>query len=160
MRTIHWLFVVSVLFFVTSIWFLVVASRNSQGRPEEGGPSATIRQIMRGIVVPASTTVYGAVATTVSAKGVEETAPQTPEEWFAVGSNAAALIEAGKLLLTEGRAKDTGEWVTQAHAMMDGAAQALKATEAKDADALLAAGEVLNNACDACHQKYQVNVAP
>lgn len=160
MRTIHWLFVVSILLFVTSIWFLVVAARSSQGRVEDVGPSATVRQIMRGIVVPASTTVYGAVSTIVSAKGVEENAPKTPEEWFAVGSNAAALVEAGKLLLAEGRAKDTGEWATQAHAMMDAAAQSLKAAEAKDADALLASGEVLNNACDACHQKYQINLEP
>jgi hypothetical protein len=156
MRTIHWLFVVSVLIFITSIWFLVVGARNAQNQPVAAPPVATVRQIMQGIVVPASTAVYNAVSTTVSAKGVEEVAPRDNAEWEMVGSNAAALIEASNMLMVEGRAKEEEEWATQTRAMADGANQALKATQAGDKDALLAAGDVINQACDNCHQKYQI----
>ena len=158
MRTVHWLFVVSVLLFVSSIWFLVVGARNAKAGPAAAAPVASVKQLMRGIVVPASTAIYGAVGTTVDASGVKETAPQTLEEWDAVGSSAAVLIEVGNMLLMEGRAKDDGEWATQARAMMDGASQVLKATQARSTQSLLDGGEALNNSCDACHQKYQISL--
>jgi cytochrome c556 len=40
-------------------------------------------------------------------------------------------------------------------AMMDAAAISLKATEARDVEALLNSGEAVNASCDTCHMKYQ-----
>jgi cytochrome c556 len=42
-----------------------------------------------------------------------------------------------------------------ARAMADAALVVVKATEAKDPQAVLAAGEPLNESCDACHAQYQ-----
>ena len=155
MRTVHWLFAVSVLLFVTSIWFLVVGARNAQGKSAGSAPVASVKQIMNGIIVPASNAIYSAVSTSVTAAGIEEVAPQNDAEWEALGANAAALVEAGNLLLVEDRAKDSGEWATQSRAMVDGATKALKATDERKPDGILDAGEAINNSCDACHQKYQ-----
>ena len=105
-----------------------------------------------------ATVVFNAVSTTVSAKGTEEKAPQTDEEWEAVGNSAAALIESGNLLLMGSRAVDKGDWVKMSQALIEAGKVALKATQAKSADQLLASGEGVNNRaiiCDACHSKYQ-----
>jgi hypothetical protein len=160
MRIVHWLFVVSVALFVSGIGFVVAGARAAREAPAvEAGPATTpvasVKQIMKGIVVPAATTVFNSVSTTVSVKGTEEKAPQTDEEWEQVGNSAAALIESGNLLLMGSRAVDKGEWVKMSQALIDAGKVALKATEAKSAEGVLAAGEAVNTSCDNCHRKYQ-----
>ena len=91
----------------------------------------------------------------MSVKGIEEKAPQTDEEWEALGNSAAALIESGNLLLMGNRAVDKGDWVTQTQALIDASKISLKATQDKSADRLLASGEAVNMSCDECHRKYQ-----
>src|SRR5262245_10858375 len=105
MRTINWLFIVSVALFVTGIGFVIAAGRTmEQGAPtqEEGPqivPVATVKQIMNGITGPSANIVYNAVSTVIGPSGVKETAPQTDEEWAVVENGAAALVESGNLLL-------------------------------------------------------------
>jgi hypothetical protein len=159
MRSIYWLFVVSVLLFVSSIAFVVAAARNNRHTPARDElvltPVASVRQIMNGITGPAANVVYGAVSTTVSAAGTETKAPKNEQEWDAVGASAAALIESGNLLMIGNRNVDRGDWVAMSKAMMDAGNVALKATQARNADDLFASGEAINNSCDACHAKYQ-----
>jgi hypothetical protein len=159
MRIIHWLFLVSVGLFVAGIGLVVVGARTIQRAGQSEAPTttpvATIKQVMQGIVAPAATVVFESVGTTVSAAGVDEQAPETDEEWEAVGANAAALAEAGNLLMTGSRALDTGEWMTMSQALADAGLVALKATEAKNADDLLASGEAVNTSCDDCHRRYR-----
>ena len=163
MRTIHWLFVVSVALFVAGIGFVIAGARAMQrGTPVAAAPAgpqiapvATIKQIMNGIVGPASMVVYGAVGSKITTKGVEDFAPKNDEEWAAVGNSSAALVEAGNLLLMPGRAIDNGDWVTMTQAMIDGAKLAVKASADKSADGILGAGGPINEACDNCHERYQ-----
>ena len=160
MRIVHWLFVVSVALFVSGIGFVVAGARAAREAPAVEAapvttPVASVKQIMKGIVAPAATTVFNSVSTTVSVKGTEEKAPQTDEEWEQVGNSAAALIESGNLLLMGSRAVDKGEWVKMSQALIDAGKVALKATEAKSAEGVLAAGEAVNTSCDNCHRKYQ-----
>jgi hypothetical protein len=72
-----------------------------------------------------------------------------------VASNAAALAEAGNLLMMENRAVDNGEWITMSQAMIDAAKIALKATDAKSAADVLEVGGTINVSCDNCHRRYQ-----
>ena len=111
---------------------------------------------MTGIVAPAATVVYGAVATIATVKGVEERAPSNDAEWTRVADSAAALAESGNLLLLPGRAVDQGDWATISRALIEAANIALKAAEAKNTDGILEAGEASMN-CDNCHAKYQRN---
>jgi len=159
MRTIHWLFVVSVALFLSGIGFLITGARPAQSAPPVEAPLTTpvadVRQIMNGIVAPAADVVFGAVGTTVTYSGVEDKAPRTDQEWEAVGNSAAALVESGNLLMMGSRTIDKGDWVKLSQALMDSSVVALKAVEAKDAQALLASGEAIYASCNECHQKYQ-----
>ena len=71
------------------------------------------------------------------------------------GNSAAALIESGNLLLMGSRAIDKGDWVKMSQAMIEAGKLALKATEDKSAEGVLAAGEEVNASCDNCHRRYQ-----
>ena len=156
MRSIYGLLIVSLLLFVFGIWFVIAGARAASVQP--AAPAvASVLELMDGIVVPAAGVVYDSVATTVTREGVQETRPQNDREWQRVAGNAAALIEAAQLLTMEGRARE-GDWATIAKAMGDAAAQVRAAAQKKDAEGILAGGELLNNSCDNCHRKFQIPV--
>ena len=160
MRTVHWLFGVSVALFISGIGFIIASGRTAQveaAAPPAPSlpPVASVKQIMAGIVTPAAYVVFDSVSTIVDAKGVQENQPRTDEEWARVGANAAALIESANMLLIGNRAVDQGDWVKMAKAMADAGQIALKAAEAKSPEGILEAGETINQSCDNCHQKYQ-----
>jgi hypothetical protein len=161
MRTVHWLFVLSIALFLCGIGFVIAGARPAREAPIAPGPAltpvASVTQIMKGIVGPAATVVFDAVSTSVTKDGVEEKAPHTDEEWQTVGNAAAALIESGNLLLIGRRAVDKGDWVKMSNAMIEAAKVTLKATEAKSPDQVLASGEAVNESCDSCHLKYRRN---
>src|SRR5215510_3828037 len=161
MKTVYWLFVVSVALFISGIAFVIAGERTARAATPAAAaaapdvaPVATVKQIMIGITNPSAFVIYEAVGTKSSAKGVEEIAPQNDEEWAKVGSAAAAVIESGNLMLTGNRAIDKGDWVKMTHDMMDQGQKALKAADAKDKDGIVAAGGDLNNTCDNCHARY------
>ena len=158
MRTVHWLFVVSVALFISGIGFVVAAGRTGQQAPAVQRPItpvASVRQIMNAITTPAATVVFASVGTVISYEGVRETVPKTDAEWDAVGDSAAALVESGNLLMLGSRAADDGDWITISQAMIEAARVAMKAIEARDAEALLNSGEAINESCDNCHNRYQ-----
>jgi hypothetical protein len=159
MRVVHWLFVVSVALFICGVAFVVAGARAAKQAPVVEAtpvvPVASVKQIMKGIVGPAAQNVFNAVSTTVSSKGVEEKAPQNDEEWEAVGNSVAALVESGNLMMMGSRAVDKSDWIKMSQALIDAGKVALKATEAKSAEQLLAAGEAINTSCDECHRRYQ-----
>jgi hypothetical protein len=160
MRTVHWLFGVSVALFISGIGFIIASGRTAQVEAAAPAapslpPVATVKQIMAGIVMPAANIVFDSVSTIVDAKGVQENQPRTDEEWARVGANAAALIESANMLLIGNRAVDQGDWVKMSKAMADAGQIALKAAEGKKPEGILEAGEAINQTCDNCHQKYQ-----
>jgi len=159
MRTVHWLFVVSVGLFISGIAFVVAGGRAARLAPRAEvtaiTPVASIKQIMNGITEPASAVIYGAVGTTVTAKGMEETAPRTDKEWAAVGNSAAALAESGNLLLVGGRAVDNGDWTMMARELVGASKLALEAARGRSTDGILSAGGAINETCDKCHEKYK-----
>lgn len=161
MRTVQWLFVVSVVLFISGIGFIVAgarATRMATPRPVDTPattPIASIKQIMNGIVMPNATVVYDAVGTTISGDRVEETFPRNDKEWAAVSDSAAALVESGNLLLLGDRAVDNGDWVRMTREFISAGKVVLEAAEEKKADGIFMAGGDLNATCDSCHEKYQ-----
>ena len=164
-RTLQWLFLVSVLLFVSGIGFVIDAGRTVRAAPASAGaaastavsPVATVKQVMRGITMPAAATIWDSVSTIVDDKGVTENVPKNDAEWAVVGANAAVLAESANMLMTGDRAVDKGDWIKFATALRDSAQTALKAADAKDPAGILAVGEVINASCDACHERYQRN---
>lgn len=105
------------------------------------GPS---RQIMLAVTIPASETVFNAAAEP----------PTTDDQWVNVERAALTLAESGNLLLIPGRAVDEGEWSRFSHMLIDTAAQAYAAAQAKDIDGVSDAGNAIYEACEGCHKKY------
>ena len=159
MKAVHWLFLISMGLFVAGIGLVVAGARSSRQASRSAAPVTTpvasVKQIMKGIVGPAATVVYNSVGANITAQGVEEWAPKTDEEWEAVGTSAAALVESGNLLMMGNRVVDTGDWIKMSQAMIDGGKEALKAVAAKNSEGLMASGEPINGSCDACHQRYE-----
>jgi thioredoxin-like negative regulator of GroEL len=157
MRTAYGILIVGLLLFVFGIWFVLAGARTAGAKPA-AAPIATVHELMDGIITPASNVVYQSVSTVVTREGLQETAPTTDREWQRLAGNAAALAEAGQLLMTAGRARQSEDWTMIAQAMTDAAMQAHGAAQKKDPEAVLAAGELLNNSCDNCHRKFKVEV--
>ncbi len=159
MRLAQWMLAVGALLFVFGIGFVVVGARSARQAPAAttapAVPVATVKQLMNGLIDPAATKVWDSVSTNISDRGVEEVFPKSDAEWAAVGDSAAALAEAGTLLMMEGRAIDRGEWATIATAMIEASRHALRAVDAKSTDGILEAGGELFTACDTCHKQYQ-----
>lgn len=107
-------------------------------------PVGTVRQVMLGIVKPASDLIFK----------FQFDPPKTDEEWATLQNNALNLAEAGNLLLLPGRAKDKGDWTKNAKALVDTGSQAFKAANAKDAKALEQIGDKIDAVCEACHAIY------
>jgi hypothetical protein len=154
-------------------------SATSAAGPQEFRTTATIKDFMDSIVDPSSDEIWESVATTVDANGIHDKYPRTDEEWKTVRRDAIRLLEATNLLLIPGRqvarhgeksenpgielepeemevliSNDKGTFYDAAHKLHDATMVAFKAIEAKDKDALLDAGNGIDNACENCHMRY------
>jgi hypothetical protein len=162
MKTVNWLFAISVALFVGGIAFIIAGERTARAATPasaapaamETAPVASVKQIMIGITNPSAYVIYEAVGTKTTSKGIEEIAPQTDEDWQKVESAGAAVVESGNLILTGSRAIDKGDWVKMTHDMMDKAKLAMAAAKAKDKDKIVETGGDLNVTCDNCHMRY------
>jgi len=141
--------------------------------------TATIKDIMDSIVDPAADEIWESVATTVDANGIHDKYPQTDEEWKAVRRNAIRLMEATNLLQIPGRMvakpgeksenpgielepeemqkildSDREQFNKLARGLYDAVMPSMQAIEAKDKEALLDSGNLIDQACENCHVKY------
>jgi hypothetical protein len=141
--------------------------------------TSSIREIMGSMVMPGANDLWNAVSSSVTAKGIEEKAPKTEQEWNDIRGKAITLIEASDLILIPGRhvappgavnkeptvnlapdviekmiTEEPAAWTMFAHAMHDAVTPALKAIEAKDPMALSDAGAAIDQACENCHLKF------
>ena len=107
-------------------------------------PVANVKQVMLGIVIPASDILFGVAAT----------APADDTAWAKVQANAVVLAEAAKLLTDSSRKRDDAEWITKAQALYDTANAAAAAAAEKNAEKTSDAGNAVYDACDGCHMKY------
>lgn len=143
--------------------------------------AAGIKDIMKYEIDPAADTLWESVGKFVSKQGTEDRRPRTDEEWSQTRGRAIVLTEAANLIMMDGRRvameghqledhgtpgnltaeqsqeaidKDRATFISFAHALHDVGADMLKAADAKDADALMEAGAVLDTVCEGCHLKF------
>ncbi len=174
---------------------LAGCSPNSQIATSQPGPAApsaptpyrltaTIQDLMDGIVDPSADVLWDSVAYIASTRGIEDRQPRTDEEWKAVRYSAITLIEAANLLSMPGRRvaaavhspavpqappglgelshaeiqqriDSTHDSFTQfARNLQDAASKALTAIDARNPQGLMDAGGVIDEACEACHVTY------
>src|SRR3954468_5990015 len=117
-------------------------------------PVADTKLLMQSIVDPNADLVWDAVKTIDTPTGTEEIRPRSDEQWAAVRNAAVTVAESGNLLMMVPRAKNSGEWMTLAQGMIDSGQEAIKATDAKNAERLFTVGGDIYDACSACHARY------
>ena len=130
---------------------LVTGITFAQAQQDQTQPVGTMMEFMYSMVHPASNEIL---------LSVNRGGPQNDKEWADVQRSALQLAESGNLLMMRGRARDQGEWMKDAKALVDVGAAAYKAAKAKDANALTSASQQLDATCYACHKQYRPNVHP
>ena len=159
-RILQWLFLVSVLLFISGIGFVIAAGRTAKAAAPEAAAAppvptvANVKHVMLAMTMPNAAAIWDSVSTIVDDKGVTENQPRTDEEWAAVESAAAVLAESANLLLSPDRAVDNGNWAKFATDLRNSSNTALAAAQKKDPEGILEVGEVINESCDACHAQY------
>ncbi len=165
---------------------LLIGGCSAPPAPQPQGPpppefrvTATIKDIMDSVIDPNADYIWDSVATTVSAKGVEEKMPRTDEEWKEVRRHAIALTEGANLLLVPGRHvakpgekaddpkvemspeeieaainQDRATFQKLAHGLQETLAPVLDAIEKKNPEGLLNSGDAIDRACERCHLRY------
>lgn len=138
---------------------------------------ATIQDLMEGQIDPSADALWDSVAYIATEAGTEDRRPHTDEQWRAVRRSAVTLIETTNLLYMPGRRvavadapaafgelspaqiqrriqADQGRFAQFARVLQEAGLKALTAIDAKDAQALMDAGGVIDEACEACHVAY------
>lgn len=121
---------------------------------------ATREEIMHHLVIPNAQVVWGAVGTISTLESVVEKQPKTDDEWFNVESSATILMEAGNLLMMDGRAIDSGKWIEYARALRESADTVRQAAKKHDPVALFDRGGDLFESCQGCHFAYRFEKDP
>lgn len=139
----------SITFAVVSLLGLLCLSV-AAAQTDEGTPLLSVKEIMNGLITPATTTIWGAYQL------------ETEAQWQEVSNAALTVIAAGNLLQFGGRAAGEAEvaseadWQAQNQQMIEAARLVIAAAENKDEEALSAAGnDALYPPCESCHQQYQ-----
>jgi mono/diheme cytochrome c family protein len=107
------------------------------------GP-ATIKELMTLVVEPASNGIFQA--------GGEP--PKTEAQWKTLQGQALTLLELANTLSAANRAKDKGQWLTDAKAFQVESKKAFDAAMAKNVDALMTISDSLYETCAGCHGHY------
>jgi cytochrome c556 len=138
---------------------------------------ATIQDLMEGQIDPSADALWDSVAYIATEAGIEDRRPHTDEQWRAVRRSAVTLIETANLLYMPGRRvavagtpaafgelspaqiqrriqADHDRFAQFARVLQEAGLKALTAIDAKDAQALMDAGGVIDEACEACHVAY------
>jgi hypothetical protein len=154
-------------------------AKKTEPAATDAGAAFTIREVMQSMVMPQADTLWNAVSTNVTDKGVETKAPSNDDEWDMMRHAAVTVSEAMNVVLMPGRKvakpgeqskdptveltpeqiqelidKDRADFAKFAHELQAAVAEAIKAIDAKNAEALSTAGGGIDTACENCHKKY------
>jgi hypothetical protein len=135
------------------------ACSSGNNQPPPFKPIVDTGALMESFIEPSADVIWLSVGTIVTAAGEEHIRPKTEEEWTKVKNAAVVVSEAGNLLMMEPRARDADEWMRLSKAMVDTGAEAIKAAEAKDPDAVFEAGAQIYAVCSNCHAKYDPSIS-
>jgi hypothetical protein len=136
---------------------------------------------MEHIVDPTADWIFDAAVIDISHKGVTETAPLTDEDWLKVERGGWLLAESSNLLKIPRRVvpvedegkphqpgdpelspaqiqakieKDRARWDKYADGLKIAALDAVRIAKTRNIEALFKAGDVVDQACEACHLEY------
>lgn len=144
----------------------------------------SVRDLMKTLIDPNARELWGGVSYVQTEQGVDETVPQTQEDWDALRRNAIALIEGSNALMLPGRkidpapdtvtpdfqftpqeieqmlAEDPETWIINLQTMQDSVLQTLEMIDRKDILGFTERGATINEACETCHAQYWYKPLP
>jgi hypothetical protein len=146
-----------------SLWFAAASFIAFSGcgggaEPPPFKPIVDTKLLMAAMIDPQADVIWGAVGTIIDSAGEHHIRPQNDAEWTNVRNAAVSVTESGNLLMMVPRAKDA-EWMRLSQALIDTAAQAIKAAEAKNTDQLFDVGAEIYAVCTNCHVKYDPEIS-
>jgi hypothetical protein len=131
---------------------------------------ATLAQLMRGILYPASNVVFAAQSDDPAKVKPAANQSMSPDllsstygQWQAVENSALAITETANLLTLPGRKCSNGldvpvrngDWAKFVQELRAAGLAAYKAAQSKNQDEIVTAADPLTTACSNCHEKYR-----
>ena len=122
----------------------------------------SLNQLMTRVIDPAADGIWDSVQTIVTQKGTRQIQPRTEDEWQALVSSAATLTEAANLIMIQGRAIDSQDWMKWSGRLSASAEHAMQAALNQNPEEVFSAGGEIYEVCRGCHQRYapQLNGSP
>jgi hypothetical protein len=142
-------------------------------------PVASIREVMNSVIDPSVDVVWNSVGSDIEHGRITDRAPATDENWAEVRRHALIVSEAPNLLMMHNRPvappgapslapgvelapeevralidKNPAGWYLFAQQLQEAMKPALAAIDAKDSQALFAAGDKIDTTCENCHQVF------
>lgn len=155
------------------------AQKAAKAKGESDAPvHTTVKDIMDSVVDPSADVVWGAGGTVTDTEGFHDMSPKTADEWHDVRRAAVRLIEGANLLMTPRGAAPSGDksetpgvelepadiaalikkkrktFDAFAMALQSLGSEALRASEAKNTDALIEIGGRMEEVCESCHTTF------
>jgi hypothetical protein len=132
-------------------------------------PDATMLQLMRGILYPASNVIFAAQEDlSKQPKAADEATSPNPLTstyggWTAVENAGLAIAEASRLVGLQGRVCSNGkpapvqraDWVKFTAGLRKAGLDAYAAAKKKNTDAIVEVAGTVSDACQACHDVYR-----
>ncbi len=147
-----------------------LAAQAPQPAPGAAAPVANLNQLMRALFFPHSNVVFFTQSENpADVKHAPEPSRSTDPltgvfgNWEAVENSALLLSDAADLLMTPGRKCSNGkdvpinnpDWVRMVNQLREAGMVAFKAAQTKNMDNMIQASDVLNTACQNCHNRYR-----
>ncbi|MBV8902501.1 MAG: hypothetical protein JOZ22_02600 [Acidobacteriia bacterium] len=111
----------------------------------------TMKQLMLDLIHPAANDIVLLV---------NRGGPQNDSDWAAARRSAITLEQSATLLMQPGRARNTEDWARDTKLLGEAGSAAYRAALNKNAKALAAAAESIDNSCTVCHKQFRPDVFP
>ena len=108
-------------------------------------PDTPIRQLHATMIKPSSDAIFN----------VGREAPKTDEAWAAVRQAAVTLAESGRQLMRDAPPAKRATWMRRCRELVNAAALARKAAEARNVRDLMKAPDRLVIVCESCHAAFR-----
>ncbi|HUR32937.1 MAG TPA: hypothetical protein VM032_04025 [Vicinamibacterales bacterium] len=144
-------------------------------------PIVSVKELMKYMIDPVSDNIFDAVGTFVTKDGMVDRVPKTDADWDKIQTGAVSLAEGIYLLkvprpfappgdlnnstgpdavelspaqITAKVERDPVEWNARIEALRNASLAVLEVVKKKDVEGMWEAGEILDQACEACHRSY------
>jgi hypothetical protein len=141
--------------------FALIATSCSQPQAATSGETPPysadldVAALMHHVMEPAAYDFWKGWGIILTAEQTIDISPRTEQEWREVENGAATVIAAANVLMTPGFArKPETDWYKAAQDLASVAKAGMDAAEKEDKQAMYDLGAKLDEACDACHDKF------